>query len=332
MKKIILLLFISISTNFHSQKKAEDFGFRHFQYIIENDTIDVLVKSKKGEENIKKPIFFEVQGSTAVPLIVHNNKQRVSYVSLSEGYTENDYHLVMVNKPGLPLIIHNDSLTRGQYKDLKTGKYPQKYLENNKLEYYVERNSAVINFLKKQDWVDTTKIVVAGHSEGSTIATHMADKIDEITHLIYSGGTPYYPRILAMIQQDRRLEKKKESDWVKKDLEYWKDVVKYPLAKNRNEGWNTNYGTYSFSQNENNVLKRLKIPILITYGTSDEGAPFCDMFHIETIKENQTNFTFNAYVGLDHYYQKKEHDKDSTKKKDYLNTVVSHWLKWIEIN
>ena len=42
-----------------AQIKAEDFGFRHFQYFIEGDSIDVLVKSKKGDENKKKPIFFQ---------------------------------------------------------------------------------------------------------------------------------------------------------------------------------------------------------------------------------------------------------------------------------
>ncbi|WP_435414527.1 alpha/beta hydrolase family protein [Polaribacter aestuariivivens] len=331
MKKI-LFVFLVLTTNFYAQKKVEDFGYRRIQTSFEAETVDILISSIKGEENRKKPIFFEVQGSTALPLIVHDGKQQVSYVSISQGFAEKDYHLILVSKPGIPLIVHKDSLTNGKYKNLKTGKYPQKYLDNNNLNYYVKRNKKVIDYLKKQNWVDTTKIVVAGHSEGSTIATHMADKIDGITQLIYSGGTPYYPRILAMIQKDRKLELEEESNWIQKDFNYWKDVVKHPLTKDRNEGWNTNYGTYSFSQNENEVLKRLKIPILISYGTSDEGAPFCDMFHIEIIKERQTNFTFNAYVGLDHYYQKKNNKIDSNNKTDYLSDVVYDWLKWLKKN
>lgn len=311
-----------------AQIKPSNFGYRHFTIEFEKDTVHILVKSKKEERLKKKPVFFEIQGSTAVPLIVHNGQQQVSYVSLTEGLVENDYHLVMVNKPGLPLMIHNDSLTKGKYKDPNTKQYPQNYLKNNNLHYYVERNNKVIEFLKKQDWVDSTKVVVAGHSEGSSIAAHMADKIEGITHLIYSGGTPYYPRILTMIQQDRKQELKKDNDWVKKDFDYWKDIVKYPLALDKNKGWNTNYGTYSFSENENDILKRLKIPILISYGTMDEGAPFCDMFQLETIKERSRNFTFYAYVGLNHYYQSELLEDAS--KQDYLTKVINDWLQWLK--
>jgi len=331
MKTIFLSIIFTISGILcFAQKTPKDFGYKHLNVVFENDTIDILVKSKKGEEHIKKPILFEVQGSTAVPLIVYDGERQVSYVSLTEGFAEKDYHLVMVNKPGLPLMSHIDKLTKGKYKDPKTKEYPKKYLQNNNLEYYVKRNNEIINFLIKQNWVDRSKIVVVGHSEGSTIAAHMADKIEGITHLIYSGGTPYYPRILAMIQQDRKSELKKDDGWVKKDFEYWKDLVKYPFAKDRNKGWNTNYGTYSFSQNENDVLKRLKIPVLISYGTLDEGAPFCDMFHIETIKERHTNFTFNAYIGLNHYYQLPKSVNNS--KEDYLSKVVKDWFLWVKDN
>jgi len=79
-------------------------------------------------------------------------------------------------------------------------------------------------------------------------------------------------------------------------------VVDHPFALIRHEGWNTNTGTYSFSQNENEVLKRLKIPVLICYGTKDEAGPFNDMFHIETIRDRASNISFKAYVGLNHNY------------------------------
>jgi len=43
-----------------------------------------------------------VQGSLAVPLIVHNGEKRVSYTSMVEGFVEKDYHLVIISKPGIP--------------------------------------------------------------------------------------------------------------------------------------------------------------------------------------------------------------------------------------
>ena len=243
-------------------------------------------------------------------------------MSLLQGSVENDYHLVIINKPGLPLMVHQDQLSNGRYKDPETGKYPTEYLKNNHLSYYVARNHQVLDYLKQQPWVDTTKIVLQGHSEGSTIAVHLADKTTGITHLIYSGGLPYFPRILAMVRQERQYEKDSANPWVQNVYDYWEEVIEKPLKPEPKEGWNTNFGTYSFSQSENEVLKRLQIPVLISYGTRDEAAPFNDMFRIECISDKVKNVTFNAYVGLDYYYQADDMG-------DRLTGIINDWLAWI---
>jgi len=71
--KRTILCFLALLVSIHlSAQKAENYGYRHFKYIIDGDSVDVLIKSKKGDENKKKPLFFAVQGSLAVPLIIHN--------------------------------------------------------------------------------------------------------------------------------------------------------------------------------------------------------------------------------------------------------------------
>ena len=42
----------------------------------------------------------------------------------------------------------------------------------------------------EKKWVAKSKLVLAGHSEGSTIAAKLATKNNKVTHLIYSGGNP----------------------------------------------------------------------------------------------------------------------------------------------
>ena len=108
---------------------------------------------------------------------------------------------------------------------------PTKYTTNNNLEYYYKRNNKVIKYLLKQEWVDKSKIIVAGHSEGSSIAAKIASTNKNITHLIYSGSTIYYPRILSMVNQDRYSETDEDS-WVNKDFEYWKNVNENPTDRN----------------------------------------------------------------------------------------------------
>ena len=67
MYKSISVIFILITSSIFGQKKTpEDFGFRHFVYQYTADSVDILVKSKKGEELKRKPILLFCQGSLPV--------------------------------------------------------------------------------------------------------------------------------------------------------------------------------------------------------------------------------------------------------------------------
>ncbi|MFY9243106.1 MAG: hypothetical protein WAO74_08765 [Polaribacter sp.] len=331
MRTIYTLLILMFSFQTYAQN-PEKFGFKHLQYIIEADTVDVLIKSKKGDENKKKPLLFSVQGSLGVPLIIHNGTHRVKYSTLEEGFVENEYHLVIVNKPGIPLIAHIDSLVDGKeyFINKKEYIYPTKYLKNNNLDYYVKRNLQVIDSLFKENWVDTSKLVISGHSQGSGIALSMCDKTIKATHLIYSSGLPYYSTILAMLHKERMKEANEQNPRVEKIIRYWKEAVEDPFNY-INPNRDSNLTLSSFSQNENIILKRLSIPVLISYGTKDESSPYQDMFRIETIKDRIKHITFNDYIGLGHNYQLVNPDKEN-QKTDFLSEVLFDWLQWIKDN
>ena len=89
MKNMLIFLsaFLLLNTFSYAQLQPKDFGYRHETFVYQKDTVDILIKSKKGEALLKKPIIFEVQGSTAVPLIVHDGKQLTSTVSLTGSFT-----------------------------------------------------------------------------------------------------------------------------------------------------------------------------------------------------------------------------------------------------
>ncbi len=57
---ILLLLIPTLCLS--QTKPASEFGFRHFQTTFRSDTVDILVKSKKGEEEVKKLSFSFVKG------------------------------------------------------------------------------------------------------------------------------------------------------------------------------------------------------------------------------------------------------------------------------
>jgi len=332
MKKLIYILsLLMYFSAFGQTKKAGDFGFRHIIYKYKTDNVDILVKSKKGEENIPKPLFFFCQGSLPIPLILYQGKDIYGTFPFNPDSLSYKYHLVIISKPYIPLIADVNSLKPNfTYVD-SIGSFPKDYSTRNLMSYYVPRNIAIINYLQMQSWVSTKQLVIAGHSEGSTIAAKMASELKNVTHLIYSGGNPL-GRILSIIQENRAIETDTDSTrFGENNFNYWAEVVANKNDMNDLQG-DTYKTTFEFSEPMLPYLEKLTIPVLVTYGTKDWGSPFNDVLRINTIRQNKTNFTFKAYIGTEHNF----FPLNKYKQPDYnifnWDNVANEWLKWLNSN
>jgi dienelactone hydrolase len=330
MKKTISLLFLLFVTiaAFGQNKTAENFGFRHIVLKYKTDNVDVLIKSKKGEENITKPLFFFCQGSLPQPLIKYNENEVYGVFPFDPDSLAIKYHLVIVSKPFIPIIADTKTLsTNFNYTD-SSGNFPKEYSDRNLLTYYVERNITIIKYLQKQKWVSKTQLLVAGHSEGSTVAAKMAADYKKITHLIYSGGNPM-GRIMSIIGQSRANETYTDSIKLgEEEIMYWEEVVKNKNDMDGLQG-DTNKATFEFSQPPIKYLEKLKIPVLVAYGTKDWSAPFNDYMRVDFIRQRKTNFTFQPYVGTEHnFFPLTAENKPNY---DIFNwdNVANDWLIWI---
>jgi len=90
--------------------------------------------------------------------------------------------------------------------------------------------------------------------------------------------------------------------------------------------------TYGFSYPPIEYLEKLKIPVLICYGTKDWCAPFVDFIRVDFIRKGKNNFQFNPYIGTEHNYY--PFTKENKPNYDISNwdKVANDWLKWIEKN
>ena len=331
MRLLIFIFLLIFSTSLFGQK-AEDFGFRHLQTTYNGDTVDILLKSKKGEELIRKPLFLFCQGSLPIPLIImydENGKKGIYNVfvfntdSLSE-----KYHLAIINKPFVPLIADKKTLTDELTFADSLGNFSRDYTKRNVLDYYVDRDIKVINFLQGQSYISSSKLVVAGHSEGSAIAANIAYKCKKVTALIYSGGGPL-GRIMTIIERQRNEQLKDSTINTNDVFDYWSKSV--ANKNNDNSTGDTYKGLYQFSNPPPiEILLKLKIPVLVTYGTKDYGAVFQnDYLRVATISDGKTNFTFKDYVGLDHnFFPLRQND---TPNEDIFNwdKVAEDWRVWL---
>jgi hypothetical protein len=150
MKTILYIFTILISGHLFAQnKKPEDYGFRHLQTTFQKDTIDILIKSKKGDENKSKPIFLFCQGSQPQPLIKYNEQRTYGVFPFRTDSLENNFHIVIISKPFVPVIADTKNLSKEMcVKDPETGKFPKKYSDRNYLDYYVFAKTTFYQFKK----------------------------------------------------------------------------------------------------------------------------------------------------------------------------------------
>ena len=325
----ILLLFYSI---FLFGQETDEFGFRHLQSLYKGDTVDILIKSKKGEEQIKKPLLLFCQGSLPIPLIIkynENGKKGIYNVFVfNTDSLINNFHVAIINKPFVPLIADKNSLSNALTFTDSLGNYSTDYTKRNLLDYYVDRNIQVIKFLQKQRFISSARLIVAGHSEGSAIAATIAFKFKKVTELIYSGGSPL-GRIMSIIERARNEQLKDTSRNINEIFEYWRKTVEN--KSDDNSTGDTFKGLYQFSNPPlMEMLLKLNIPVLVTYGTKDFGA-FAqnDYLRIAAISKKKKNFTFKDYVGLDHnFFPLLQNDKPNY---DVFNwdKVADDWRRWL---
>lgn len=327
MKPFFLLLLSFSSLQAVAQKKsAADYGFTHLKTVYKGDTVHLLIKSKKGEEQKPKPLFLFCQGSLPVPLVIDSKEGVYSTFPFKPDSLAVYYHLAIISKPYVPLIADVSMLGPDfSYKD-STGSFPKDYSARNYLDYYVNRNIEVIKFLQKQPWISRRQLVVAGHSEGSTIVAKLAASFPRITHLIYSGGNPM-GRMTTIVTRSRQHETDSTRE-AEQDFEKWKEIVANPSASYPPKG-DTYKTNYDFSQPPLQYLQKLTIPVLVCYGTKDAGAPFNDYMRLDMIQQHKNNFTFKAYIGTEHNYFGLNANGTTNYDAFNWNKVGLDWLHWL---
>lgn len=284
-------------------KTPADFGYRHLTMRYKGDPVDVLVLSKKGEELKRKPVFLFVQGSLPVPLIFYDEKgpyRTFPFTRKADEYAA-DYHLVIISKPGIPLIVSTKNLTtQFTYYDPKTGLPPVAYCQRNYLEYYVGRDAAVLRYLAHQPWVEAGNITAMGHSEGAPIVARLARFSPHLRRIIYLNGSSL-GRQLTMLPGSGLPG---DTTGNEAEFERWRRIVAAPRAYDCAQPGDSPLTTASFSEAQTPIedFKHCRIPVFVGYGSRDDAAISNDYLHLEMIRAGKQQFTFRVYAGLEHNF------------------------------
>ncbi len=90
--------------------------------------------------------------------------------------------------------------------------------------------------------------------------------------------------------------------------------------------------TFKFSTPLTDNLKKLNLPLLITYGGKDHSAPFDDYLRVEMIRQRKRNFSFRSCSGLEHNYFRLNPDGQPDYNNFNRDRAAVDWNKWLKID
>ena len=332
-KKYLLLLLIFWSSLGFSQTLINNQALQ-FSIKQKNDTINFIVIDTVLTE--KKPIFLFLQGSTPLPLFI---KEKTGKIFMIGGGISNfevsaitkHYHLVVISMPKTPVMVDYKHVNK-HYNYIpnpdKPDELAEAYLQADYLENYVARAQKVLSFLRKQKWVDNSKLIIAGQSQGTRIATKLALVNKNITAVGLFSPDPF-GRLDQYIREARYNAQMGKITWEQADarMKYWvsffekvyacKDLEKEPIYKS----WK------SFSKPLVQDWLSIDIPTYIAYGTEDRTSDLCDIVPLYYIREGKTNLTLKRYLHVEHNFFEVVDGKVDYEK-EHWKEVMNAFVTW----
>lgn len=268
MRKTLLALFCLFALTVSAQRPETINGEAlHFQLKSKNDTIDFIVVDTTTYQ--KKPVFLFCQGSLPLPLFFQTTTKQtymiggvVSNFDLAE--IRKHYHLVIISMPKTPVVVDEKNLDPSYAYIPDTSnrrQYSRAYLEADYLDNYRQRVEKVLNFLRKQNWVDNSRLVVAGHSQGSKVAVEIALKNKHVTQMGLFGANPF-GRIDQFVRKARKDAEKGKMTWEQADQEMESNYAYYrEIFRTSPEEYPTVNTWKSFSTPQIDDWMKIKIPM-----------------------------------------------------------------------
>lgn len=307
----------------------------HFQLPDGADTVDFIVIDTALTS--KKPVFLFCQGSLPVPLFVEiegygpymlaGGVSNFDYANIRE-----QYHLVVISMPHTPVYARKENINAQFHyvpDPAKPFEFSQAYLMADHLQNYVDRAGRVLAFLNHQPWVDPSKLVVAGHSQGSKVATKIAASHKGVTHLGLFAANPF-GRVDQFVRQARLDAQMGRISWetadsVMNDHYRYFETAHHPdslRAQPELKTWS------SFSETFIDDWLGLDMPIYLAYGTEDRTADLCDLVPLFFTQAGKRNLTLRRYLRLEHNFFEVDEKGRPVYEKGHWEAVMRAFLEW----
>ena len=329
----ILILVLALSKTTYGQHERVTNNWKTVS-INDSSLGEIKYHVYKNKINDHKPLIVYLHGSTNFPLYWLNPNGRYSSgITLNLNSISNDYHIILISKPNTPLVDSIRIAPSGRKQ------YPMKegYREKYSLDWRANSADKVINDALKKMNIDSSTVIVWGHSEGSQVAPAVAVKNKNVTHVISMMGNSLnhlYDFILNERVSAFNGEKSNEEAQSNIDSLYAVFEKIYNDPKSTTKEWfgETYYKWSSFTLTSplENMLK-LEIPILYVAGGEDRHSILnMDYAKLEFLRKGKNNLTYKVFPNCDHFFMETKTDKSGKKEWiDHLDEVNDFALEWV---
>lgn len=299
-----------------------------------NDTARILLEGKPESLSRKKAVFLFVHGSLPTPLCLFQDSLAYGVFPFHADEFQEQYHFVTVAKPGLPFSAQISELDPNMcYLDRATQLPPDAFRRNNYLDYYVKQYTAVLDWLLQQPWVDPSRVVICGGSQGATVASKVASVHPGVTHLIYYSGNPNgrLDEEVRRVQRDLATGDIKGAEAGRKlegIQQYWQWLYAHPDETGNPENGDSPKTTVSFSSPAREWLVKLNIPVLVAFGTADITAAPCATLPLDFLRAGKQNLTLKIYPDYDHHFFEKM--ADGSEPQYRMDAAFREWMAWVK--
>lgn len=343
-KFYLILSLVGIALLSYSQEKIAGADACLFSIkLSKTDTVNFITTDTTF--NQKKPIIIFLQGSLPIPTVIkyNANSKQLTFTQLT--FLANfDYHnfvdkynFVIISKPHVPVFAQVETLNSDFefVPDLKSPKkYSSEYMNDNYLEMYVKRTRAVIDFLRKQKWVDKSNISLVGHSEGALVAISTYEQNPkQIKAVGFLSGSVDGAFSMGIVNERKEqiLKKRSALETQTRIYGYWNDWEDYAKGIDKhNQGKAILKYWVSISRSFREDLIKMKKPLFLAYGTEDY--PKCigyDFLPLYFNIEGKQNFAIYPLIGCNHNFDELDSNGENTGKRHWTD-VMNEYTKWLE--
>lgn len=331
MKRSLLLFFLISYLAGHAQDRGvlQGANARIFELSDITDTIQFL--KLDADTTVRKPALIVLQGSLPIPLAIeYPSGYHFTSFPFALGKSTETFHILNISMPFVPLLARPEELSaNGSLREV-----PTNYNKANHLQTYVRRTNKVIEFLRKQAWVEPGEIILFGHSQGGYVALKVAGNNPHISKIGLSACNPFgrfdqYIRRKRLEEQSGKISSEETQAQIEEYYEWWRHISDNRHDDNTLQG-DTEKAAFSFSENFLDDILGLRIPLYITYGTRDIGSLGCDYLPIELERIGKKDYVLKAYPGLGHNYEEIDERGTSNYDKMFWDEVFQEFIRWAE--